>query len=148
MRFRLEHSTEDATGEPGLPGAAERMLEQFAAALSQDLNVSEALAAVFGLVREVNTAIDRKELVAGDRQRVLEALARVDEVLGVLDPVTWRSTPSGDFLSDEAIDQLVSERDAARANKDWARADEIRDQLQALGIVIEDAREGSRWKRT
>ena len=132
----------DVTGEDDLS-----RWEDFAAALSQDLNVSEALAAVFRLVREVNTAIDQGQLVAGDRERVLTALARADEVLGVLNPDPWRSDEADDGLSDEAISGLVAERDEARANRDWARADEIRDQLLGEGIVIEDARDGSRWKR-
>jgi cysteinyl-tRNA synthetase len=147
MRFRLEHATETDAGASVVSEAIERMLEDFAAALGQDLNVSEALAAVFGLVREVNTAIDQGQLVAGDRERVLTALARVDEVLGVLDPDEWRSAEVHEGLSDEAISELVVERDEARANRDWARADEIRDQLLSGGIVIEDARDGSRWKR-
>ena len=147
MRFRLEHSPEAETGEPQMTVAADRMLESFAAALGQDLNVSEALAAVFGLVREVNTAIDQGRLVQGDRRRVLDVLERADEVLGVLNAEAWRSLEARDGLADEDIDQLVSERDEARANRDWARADEIRDRLQSEGVVIEDAKDGSRWKR-
>jgi cysteinyl-tRNA synthetase len=147
MRFRLVHASETESGESHLEQASERMLAGFGAALGQDLNVSEALAAVFGLVREVNTAIDQAQIVAGDRQKVLVALGRADEVLGVLDPVAWRSAEGEVGLSDEAIDQLVKQRDAARADRDWARADEIREQLQSEGVVIEDAKEGSRWKR-
>jgi cysteinyl-tRNA synthetase len=147
MRFRLVHASETESGESRLEQASERMLEGFGAALGQDLNVSEALAAVFGLVREVNTAIDQAQIVAGDRQKVLVALGRADEVLGVLDPGAWRSADGEVELSDEAIEQLVKERDAARADRDWVRADEIRDQLQSEGVIIEDAKEGSRWKR-
>ena len=147
MRFRLEHAVEAESGNSKLGEATDRMLEDFAAALSQDLNVSEALAAVFGLVRDINTAIDLGQLVAGDRRRILEALSRADEVLGILDPGAWRSDPLPDGLSDAAIDHLVSARDEARANRDWVRADEIRDQLMGEGVVIEDARDGSRWKR-
>ncbi len=148
MRFRMTHATEKETGESRLIAATEEMLEKFEAALASDLNVSEALAALFGLVREVNTAIDGNALVSGDRERVLEALQRVDSVLNVLDAEAWRSAAAdADGLTDKAIDALVAEREQARADRDWGRADEIRDQLQEAGVVLEDARGGTRWKR-
>ena len=77
----------------------------------------------------------------------MKALARLDEVLGVLDPEAWRTKAGSEGLSDEDIDALVAEREQARADREWGRADEIRDQLQAAGVVLEDARDGTRWKR-
>ena len=147
MRFRLSHATESETGESTLEDSVDRMLEGFGAALAHDLNVSEALAAIFGLVRKVNTAIDKGQLAVGDREQVLAALAKVDSVLGVLDPKAWESSEEEAGLGDAEIDKLVAERDAARANRDWARADQIRDQLDAANIVLEDSRDGTRWKR-
>jgi cysteinyl-tRNA synthetase len=148
MRFRLAHAGEKGSGESQLAPAIERMLEDFAAALAHDLNMSEALAALFGLVRAVNTAIDGDTLVAGDKERVAAALARADEVLNVLDPEAWRQVSTGEGLEDDEVDALVAERERARADRDWGRADEIRDQLQESGIVLEDTPSGSRWKRS
>jgi cysteinyl-tRNA synthetase len=148
MRFRLAHAEENGSGESRLAPAIEQMLEDFAAALAHDLNMSEALAALFGLVRAVNTAIDGDTLVAGDKERVAVALARVDEVLNVLDPEAWRPESAGDGLSDDEVDALVTEREQARADREWGRADEIRDQLQESGIVLEDTPSGTRWKRS
>jgi len=147
MRFRLGHAVETHPGESTLKAAADQMLESFTAALASDLNVSEALAALFGLVREVNTAIDSNALAAGDREHVMSALARVDDVLNVLDPESWRTDVEDEGLADGEIDALIAEREQARVDREWSRADEIRDQLQAAGIVLEDARDGTRWKR-
>ena len=148
MRFRLEHAREGGGAESPIRASAERLAEQFAAALADDLNASEALAAVFVFVKEVNVAIEEGSLAAGDRERVLAALASVDRVLGVLDPDAWRDEEAaGAGGHDDEIDALVAERQAAREARDFAEADRIRDELAARGIVVEDTPQGPRWKR-
>jgi cysteinyl-tRNA synthetase len=154
MRFRVEHATPDEDGEGEAEGgsrvaaAAVRLREDFAAALADDLNVSKALAAVFGFVRETNVAVE-EGLTAGDRERVFDALADVDRVLGVLDPAAWQGgEEGGDRDSERAeIDGLVERREAARQARDWAEADRLRDELAERGVVVEDTPQGPRWKK-
>ncbi len=139
--------------------AIDTLQTTFAAALADDLNTSKALAAVFDFVRAVNKAIEGNALAQGDKTRILAALADVDNVLGVLDPADWSAASlttdataadaeSAPGLTDTAIDALVQERTDARAAKNFARSDEIRDQLAAEGIVLEDTPAGTRWKRS
>ena len=146
MRFRLKDAPQDS-GEPRLETAVEAALAGFRNSLADDLNVSAALAAVFGLVKDVNTAIDEGPLGKGDRERVLDALAEMDRVLGVLDEAAWLRETESD-LEDDRIEALLQERQQARERRDFARADEIRDELATSGIVLEDTAQGTRWKRT
>ncbi len=148
MRFRVKTATESPAHGDGsvVRDAASRLDEDFAAALADDLNVSKALAALFGFVKEVNKAVE-KGLAPGDRDRVLAALDRVDRVLGVLDPAQWEAEGAEARGDDAEIDALVQKRQEARAAKDWAEADRVRDELTALGIVLEDTPQGPRWKR-
>jgi cysteinyl-tRNA synthetase len=126
--------------EPGdVPGA-------FADAMNDDLGVPQALAVVHESVREGNTA-----LAAGDKDTVTRVLGDVRAMLGVLglDPLTAPWEGAGEDLSD-VVDALVSvaleQRQAARARKDYAAADAIRERLTAAGIVIEDTPRGPRWE--
>jgi cysteinyl-tRNA synthetase len=143
MRFRLGNAAE-GPGPGRLISAVERFEHDFRAGLADDLNSPRALAALFTFVKDVNVGIE-KGVGAGDRDRVLAALAAADRVLGFLDAAQWRSAePAGD---DEEISELVRRRDAARAARDWAEADRLRAELTARNIVIEDTPQGSRWKR-
>jgi cysteinyl-tRNA synthetase len=147
MLFRLAHSREG--GEPigTLAGAAENLQRDFAAALADDLNVAEALAAVFRFVREVNVAIEDRRLGAGDHERVIEALADVDRVLGVLDADEWGEGDDPEAAADPEVERLVAAREAARQARDWAAADRLRAELSERGVVVEDTPQGPRWKR-
>jgi cysteinyl-tRNA synthetase len=111
-------------------------------ALDEDLNTAEALAAAFEYIRDTNTAMDAGEFLAGNTQAAQEFLARFDCVFDVLKP---RTGAGG--LSDAEIDALVAERNAAKKRREFARADQIRAALTAQGIVLEDTKEGVRWKR-
>lgn len=148
MRFRLDHAEEGEAPSTEIAAAVERLLKDFAAALADDLNSSAALGAVFEGVRAVNKVIADDRLGAGDKGRVLEALAQVDQVLGVLDPEPWSPKGETSGPSDEEIDQMVQDRQDARRDRDFAKADELRDKLQELGIVIEDTPQGPRWRRS
>ncbi|HZF11459.1 MAG TPA: cysteine--tRNA ligase [Thermoanaerobaculia bacterium] len=145
MRFRLAHAVESADPRSQVGEAAARLREGFTAALADNLNLAGALAALFGFVREVNVAIEAG-LGAGDRERVLAALADVDRVLGVLDPAAWKEE-DGAVDDTEEITRLVHERDEARRRRDFAASDRLRDELAGRGILLEDTPQGTRWKR-
>jgi cysteinyl-tRNA synthetase len=121
--------------EEVLAGARAR----FEAALDDDLNVSAALAALFDLVRELNRRIADRSLSTPDAARALGTLRELDRVLGIL-PDEADDLPAG-------AAELLAARDAARANRDWASSDRLRVELAALGVAVEDTRDGQRWKR-
>jgi len=134
MRFRLQHAEERGLPDPRLGEAAARLAGDFAAGLADDLNLAMALAAVFAFVKEVNVAIEEGRIGTGDRQRILEALADVDRVLGVLDPAEW---PDGKEEDDAAeIERLIQERNDARKRRDFAASDRLRQQLADQGVLL------------
>ncbi len=147
MRFRLEHASESGEPREEVAAATRRLADEFSAALADDLNSSAALGAVFELVKEVNKAIEQQKIGIGDRQRILDALADVDRVLGVLDAAQWAGAEDASGPTDEEIQRLVDERRQARAQRDFAAADRLRDELRDLGVVIEDTPQGTRWRR-
>jgi cysteinyl-tRNA synthetase len=171
-RLRTFHqrltTTDFAPGEnPALQEAAKKAQSEYMEALANDLNTAEARAPIFDLVRAGNTAIDQGQLLAGDRDAILQVLDAFDAVFAVirdddaeptrralawaeqagrLDDVAPELRASA-TLSDEAIEALVAERTLAKKQRNFARADQIRDELASKGIVLEDSRDGVRWKR-
>ena len=139
--------------------------EDYTAALMNDLNTAEARAAIFDLVRAGNTAADAGAVFAGNAREILDVLSRFDAVFAVLEDkdaaitrtaIEWaeregRAVDAGLAatlaLSDEAIDALVAERTQAKKTRNFARADAIRKDLEEKGILIEDSKDGVRWKR-
>ncbi|HEX8685645.1 MAG TPA: DALR domain-containing protein, partial [Pyrinomonadaceae bacterium] len=140
FRSRLKEARTEPGSNPELKAAAARALEEFEAGMDDDLNTSVALAAVHGLRREVNTALDSCVLREDDRRDILALIERFNSVLNVFPD----DEPA---LLDEDVQRLIDERQEARHHRDFARADEIRDQLAARGITLEDTRDGVRWKR-
>ena len=114
----------------------------FRAALDDDLNTAEALAAIFEFIREANIALDSGEFRAGNVASAQAVLTAFDSFFDVLKP-----TASADGLSDEAINGIIAERAAARKARDFARADQIRQELLEQGVILEDTKDGMRWKR-
>jgi len=157
-----------ASGEnPLLQAAAKKAQAEYLAALSNDLNTAEARAPIFDLIRAANTAMDQGQLLAGDRDAILAVLASFDAVFDVIadhdaEP-TRRALEYAEQAgrladvapellarqgqTDEAIDALVAERATAKKQRNFARADQIRNELAEKGIVLEDSKDGVRWKR-
>jgi cysteinyl-tRNA synthetase len=141
--------------------------DKFYAALANDLNTAEAQAAVFDLVRVMNTRADAGNLSRLDAEDVLAVLTAFDAVFDVIKDndaeltrraVEWAEKAgkmdavapellTRQSLTDEAIEALVAERTQAKKQRNFARADQIRNELAEKGIVIEDSKEGVRWKR-
>ena len=112
----------------------------FEKAMDDDLNISSALASLFELVRSINTMADNNELTMEDARLVLSYLQKFDKVLGI---IFWKDT----VLLDSEITQLIEARNQARKDKNYHKADEIRQLLSNKGIVLEDTKTGTRWKK-
>ena len=152
-RLRSAHALEPSTSpgvEPDRASVGElacRAHAAFISAMDDDLSVSDAIASVFTMVREVNRELDRvgDRLTAGDAESALSLLREFDAVFGVL---SLRRGERGD--ADPALaawmDERIAARQAAREARDYARADAIRREIEERGIVIEDTSDGTRWK--
>jgi cysteinyl-tRNA synthetase len=151
--LRLETEKFPPGSSPALRARVEQAEREFASGLEDDLNTAQALAAVFDLVREVHTAIDRGEFRQDDFPCVRAALEGFDGIFSVLrDDDAEKLRALGyelprQELADAEIDARIAERQAARRRRDFAAADRIRAELAERGIMLEDLKEGVRWKR-
>ncbi|TMA00277.1 MAG: cysteine--tRNA ligase [Methanobacteriota archaeon] len=126
--------------DPGLRDATKNSLAAFDAAMSDDFNTREAIAVLFEFARDVNKAIE-SGVGRGPLDGAAEAFRTFGDVLGL-----FQMKPSETDRLDGVLDLIVGLREDARKRKDFATADRIRDALAAVGIVLEDARDGVRWK--
>jgi len=127
-------------GEVNVEALATRSLQAFESAMDDDLNTAAALAAIHDLVREVNTVLSAAGITDNGKAAVLDAVQKFDSVLGIF------GQEEANIL-DASIEALIAERQDARRDRDFARSDKIRDQLAAMGIVLEDTKDGVRWRR-
>jgi cysteinyl-tRNA synthetase len=104
------------------------------------LNISVALAHLFDFVRDVNNLLDSNVVSKDEAKEIHDLILKFDKALGVI----GESKKEGK-LPKEA-EELIRKREAARAAKDWKTADEIREKLKAMGIIIEDTAQGAKWK--
>ena len=143
--FNLEHlmdtaAMQDMTVEEGtILSEIDELNKKFDTAMEDDFNTADAISAIFEMVRVANSKItseNSKELI----EKVLERIVLLSDILGI-------EVKKEEELLDDKIEQLIQDRQNARKNKDFAKADEVRNLLLEKGIVLEDTREGVRWKR-
>jgi cysteinyl-tRNA synthetase len=140
FKKRLAELKPGAGSSPAIADLIESSRRRFEEALDDDLNTAGALAAIHDFAREANTAMDKWAVKADDQKALLALVDRFDSVFNVFGEARQE-------LLDSDIQALIDERQAARAAKNFARADEIRNQLIAMGIILEDTKEGLRWRR-
>jgi cysteinyl-tRNA synthetase len=167
FRDRLQSGHFPEGANPEMRRLCEHARNVMRAGMEDDLNTAQALAGIFDLVREANAAADKGELHSGDVPALLEALQQFDGIFGVLEDhdaahthaaVEW-ARREGRFtaemagrvaangLPDGEVEALIEQRNAARKARDFKRSDAIRDQLTTAGILLEDTKDGVRWKR-
>ena len=139
LDFALSNAVDGDVSEE-ITAMLEKRREQFIAALSDDLNTADAISAVFELVRDINSKVITDAPVKGN----CEASAKLfDELCDVLGLVYDRKKED----LDSEVEALIAQRTEARKSKNWAEADRIRDELKAMGIVLEDTAQGVKWHR-
>ncbi len=147
--------------------AARKAQVEYREALANDLNTAEARAPIFELIRAANTAIDQGQFFAADRDAILPVLKDFDAVFDVIEDhdaeptrraIEWAEKEgrtsdvspeliARQLLTDEAVEALVTERSAVKKARNFARADQIRNELAEKGVILEDSKDGVRWKR-
>jgi len=170
FKLRLETSQFPEGNNEAVAAIAKKTSDEMTAGLSDDLNTARALGAIFDMVRDVNAAADAGQVRKGDVPALLQALQQLDEIFAVLKDddaakvratVEWAnqegltdkiSAQTAELaktaaLSDEQVEQLVAEHVQARKGRDFARSDAIRAQLAENGIILENTKDGVRWRR-
>ena len=138
LDFAIKNAKTDIADNEEILELIDSRKEQFINSMDDDLNTADGIAAVFDLVSDINTKIINKEVSKNVCQKAADMF---DELTGVLGLVYNRK--SNDINDD--IEKLIEERQQARANKDWATADRIRDELKAQGITLKDTPQGVTW---
>lgn len=142
---QLKHYLEKAEGneyaeaETALVKEVEALVEKYEEAMEDDFNTADAIAAIFEIVKLANTNTDAESTKAFV-QCLFDKIVGLSDILGLI-------VNKKEEVLDEEVEKLIEERQAARKAKDFAKADEIRDKLADMGIILKDTREGVQWKR-
>jgi cysteinyl-tRNA synthetase len=170
FRFRLTSAQFPAGATPQMAQLADETIAKMKSALDDDLNVAEAQAAIFDMLRKTNTALDAGELRQDDVKPLLGALEKFDEIFGVLKDddlpkmkaiLDWAKAEGREKeispelmeiagsaqLSDEQVNQKLAEMEAARKSRNFKTSDALRAELTEAGIIVENTKEGVRWRR-
>ncbi|HLH18839.1 MAG TPA: cysteine--tRNA ligase [Bryobacteraceae bacterium] len=142
FKLRLETDRFPEGADDAMAARTDAAAAAFRDSLNEDLNTAEALGAIFEYVRDANTAMDSGGFCAGNVPAALDLLRRFDSIFDVLAP-----TVQTNQILDSEVESLIAERAAAKKARNFARADQIREQLAEQGIILEDTKAGVRWKR-
>ena len=142
--FKLRLDTENfAEGHnEAIAARSNAAIGDFDGSLDDDLNTAEALGAIFEYIRDTNSAMDSGQFLQSNRTDAAKVLHRFDSIFDVLKPTVAESG-----ISDAEVDALIEERQNARKSRNFKRSDEIRTELLDRGVILEDTKEGVRWKR-
>jgi cysteinyl-tRNA synthetase len=141
--YDIEHRSLSGGTNPEISSLVSNMKEKFKESLSHDLNISGSITALFEMIKKVNILLSENQVYEEDRNTLISAVHDVDRVIGVLQN-------EQDILSEDdriRIEKKIAEREDARKNRNYALADRIREELLAEGIILEDTKDGVRWKR-
>jgi cysteinyl-tRNA synthetase len=136
--MRLQMSAGEGEGTPEVLEWMAEARSALETAMDDDLNVSRALASIFGLVRKVNAVLDNGGLNRQQVESLIEFFNEFNSIFNILNPETA-------VISDEGVMELIRERDEARKRKDWREADRLREELAGLGIQLVDTPGGTLW---
>jgi cysteinyl-tRNA synthetase len=139
------HLAGGGDAHPAVAARVEKARADFRDMIAWDLNAPAALGVLFELVREMNAAMDAGDVGAPDAAAIRDAFDHFDQVLGIV--ALRRAEDQAPPVPADEIERLITERREARKARNFARADEIRKDLDARGIVLEDSADGTRWKR-
>ncbi len=139
--FRLRTARLHSGRNNEISAALQQAKSAFEAGLDDDLNTAQALAAIFDLIRTCNSSLSEMKVYEEDRSDILAWFNSIDDRLGIIPPMEKL------VQGDQEIERLIAQRNEARRNRDFALSDRIRQDLLDRGVVIEDTREGTRWRR-
>lgn len=140
LDFAIKNAKSDINDDEEILNLISSAKDEFIKAMDDDLNTADGIAAVFNLVSTINTEIINKEVSLNVCKKAAEMFDELTGVLGLL-----YNRKSNDI--DDNIEKLIEQRQTARANKDWATADKIRDELKAKGIILKDTPQGVTWTK-